>query len=60
VELPGETVDWEPSPDGRRALVSLDDGPGLLEIATGKLTDLADGGGQWAGNDRLIVEPSEN
>lgn len=60
VELPENVVDWYPSPDSTRALVSLDEGLGLVEIATGRLADLADVGGSWAGNDRLIVEPPDH
>lgn len=56
VELPEEVVDWQLSPDDKRLLTSLSDGPVLIDVATGEASDL-DFGGQWAGNDRLIVEP---
>ena len=56
VELPEEVVDWQLSPDDKRVLTSLADGPVLIEVATGEVSDL-DVGGQWAGNDTLIVEP---
>ena len=56
VELPEEVVDWQLSPDDKRVLTSLADGPVLIDVATGEASDL-DFGGQWAGNDRLIVEP---
>ena len=57
VELPQEVVDWQPSPNGTRALLSLDDHRGLVEIATGEMSDLGDVNGQWAGNDTLLVDP---